>query len=244
LTKKNIKVLGIDTTTRMGSVALLEEDTILGEYILFTKKGHSIKLLALIHQLLTESQQNLDDIDLVGVSAGPGSFTGLRVGISTAQGLAFSLGKHLIGVPTLEVMAFQATWYKGNICPMIDSRKQQVYTCLFKSSGNGPPKRMTQETVIEPEKWLSTIKEPTVFLGDGVQLYQEIIKEMMPPGSLILPPAMGISRASTVAQLALQYQLCNKCSDLESISPLYVRPPDAELSAQDRKGSFQPFPRQ
>lgn len=238
---KDLKVLAIDTTARIGSVALTDGHALLGEYLLCAAKTHSEKLLALIHQILKDTQVALNSIDMVAVSVGPGSFTGLRVGISTAQGLAFALAKDVIGVATLEVVAFQAGARRNLICPMIAARNQEVYTCLFRTSETGSLTRLTQATVIEPEQWLARVKEPMVLLGDGAHRYRATMQPILPEGSVVLPLILGLPRASSVAHLAREQYLNQQKSDRLPIAPIYIKPCDAELNAHQRKGSFQPF---
>lgn len=235
-----ITVLAIDTTSPVGSVALTKGDCLLGEYLLAVSPAHSEKILSMIDHLLKDSGTSLDAVDIVAVSSGPGSFTGLRVGISTAQGLALSLGKDLVNVHTLAAIAFQARGGREHICPMIDARRGEVYTALFRCSPAGDLEKLGEETVIAPEKWLEGIREPTVFSGSGACLYHEKIKALLGDTAAILPPESGIPRAATVARLALGNYLRDRKNELYSISPAYIRPADAELHAATRKDSFNP----
>jgi tRNA threonylcarbamoyladenosine biosynthesis protein TsaB len=238
---KGLKTLAIDTATRYSSVALVNGDKVAGENLLYGQKNHSEKLLSLVDELFKNTRVAPGSIDLIAVSSGPGSFTGLRVGISTAQGLAFSLGKDLTGVSTLEVLASQVCcMYQGFICPMIDARKQQVYTCLYKCAEKGKLEKVIGETVVGPEKWLLDLPAPVLFLGDGVCSYRKIIKTTMKKNCTILPFYFGIPRASTLAHIAMKRYLKNRRNELEQIAPMYIRPPDAEMKTNIRKGSFNP----
>jgi tRNA threonylcarbamoyladenosine biosynthesis protein TsaB len=235
-----IRVLAIDTSSHQGSVALTDGDCLVGEYLFSGGREYSEKLLVMIDRLLSDAATTMDQIQVVAVSSGPGSFTGLRVGISTAQGLALSREKVLIGIPTLEVVASQAYGYGMQICPMIDSRREEVYTAFFKYTEQGALLKVVDETVIKPAQWLVHCTEPTVFLGSGALLYQGIITAVRKNDALILPAVCGIPRAASVAQLALQRFLEGQRNELESFSPVYIRPPDAEITAGERKGSFLP----
>ncbi len=193
----------------------------------------------MLDRLLTDHGCSAKSIDLIAVSLGPGSFTGLRVGISTAQGIALAEGKDLMGVPTLEVIAYQACGHREQVCPMIDVRGREIYTAHYRFAGSGELQRVRDETVCEPESWLAGIHENTVFLGSGACRYQKQITAFLGDAALILPPYAGIPKASTVAHLARQRYLQNARNDLYSIAPVYVRPPDAERYA-DKKAGFQP----
>jgi tRNA threonylcarbamoyladenosine biosynthesis protein TsaB len=238
--EKHIKVLAIDTAGETGSVALIENEQLLGEYIFSGARTYSEKLLSMIDRLLADHGCPVQNINLVAVSSGPGSFTGLRVGISTAQGIALAEGKNLMAVPTLEVIAYQACGHREQICPMIDVRGQEIYTALFQLEGSGELKRITDETVTKTENWLASIKEKTVFLGNGACRYAHQITSILGVAAIVLPPYAGISKASTVARLARQRYLHHARNDLYNIAPVYVRPPDAERSADSGKESYQP----
>jgi len=194
----------------------------------------------MLDRLLADHGCPVKNIDLIAVSLGPGSFTGLRVGISTAQGIALAEGKDLIGVPTLEVIAYQACGHQEQICPMIDLRGQEIFTALYRSAGSTALQHLKNETVCEPESWLAGIKDKTVFLGSGACRYQKQITTFLGDAALILPPYAGIPKASTVAHLARQRYLHHARNDLYSMAPVYVRPPDAERTAGKSKESFQP----
>jgi len=222
-----VKILAIDAATQVCSVSLSDGDRILGECMLRGGNNHSELLLKLVDDVLTYTHINPEVLDFIAVTSGPGSFTGLRVGISMAQGLAFSLGKSLIGVSTLDVLASQALMFSQDICPMIDARKNQVYTCLYRVSHVNRIEKVEQETVIEPEKWISNIKAPTVFLGSGVDTYRDIIKARL-DNCLILSDYHGMPRASTVARIAQDLYTGKRSTGFEECIPMYIRPPDAE----------------
>ncbi len=240
--KKEIKVLAIDSATRACSAALVLDGVVAGENFLYGQKNHSENLMTLIDDLFRNTGVSPEDIDLVAVSSGPGSFTGLRVGISTAQGLAFALGKDLAGISTLDILAFQANIGFGYICPMIDAKKNQIFTCLYKCSGSKLPEKTIDKTVVEPEKWLMTINshKPVLFLGDGAWCYHEAIETAFRGDYTLLPPFSGIPRASTLGCIAVERHLKNRKNELDEIVPFYIRPPDAEANLRKKSGSFNP----
>jgi tRNA threonylcarbamoyladenosine biosynthesis protein TsaB len=226
-----IRVLAFDTSTDSGSVALLDHDRLMGEYLFSGARAHSERLLVMIDRLLADAGCSMADIDLIAVSLGPGSFTGLRVGISTAQGMALAAGKAVIGVPTLEVIAFQARGCGEQICPMISARGQEVFTGLYCFSGHGELQPLRAETVTGTAAWLSGISGETVFLGSGAVLHRNLIESL--PGARVLTSLAGLPRASAVAALALSRYQGPQAHPAEAIAPRYIRLPDVErLSGQ------------
>jgi tRNA threonylcarbamoyladenosine biosynthesis protein TsaB len=223
-----VKILAIDTATRLCSVALMEDKRLVAENLLYGHKNHSEKLLRMIHGLLSSSQIAPELLDLIAVSIGPGSFTGLRVGISTAQGLAFSFEKKLIGISSLELLAEQIYMYNGLICPMLDARKQQIYTCLYKRSYSGSLEKIIGDTVILPEAWAAQLPGPVICTGSGASLYRETLSKVLPNGSTFVPEYYGIPRASTLAFCAHEKYAYNEENMLlDNILPMYLRLPDA-----------------
>jgi len=240
MSQDSLKVLAIDTATGTCSVALADGDRVMGETFLQGQKNHSEKLISLIDWLFESSSMSPADLDIVAVSSGPGSFTGLRVGISTAQGIAFSLGKDLVGVSTLEVLARQACRVGGYLCPMIDARKQQVYTCLYQCSCGGGLEKIVEEKVTEIERWLEDLPGPAIFTGSGACRWRESI-EGAKSQHIVLPEFLSVPRASTLAVIAGERYLHNRRNELEEIVPVYIRPPDAEALAHKKKGGFNPI---
>ena len=234
IAEEKLIVLAIDSATQVCSVALTEGHKILGECMLMGSKNHSESLLKLVHDMLTQTQIAPELIDVIAVTTGPGSFTGLRVGISTAQGLAFSLSKTLIGVSSLDVLASQASVFSRNICPMIDARKSQVYTCLYKCSDMNRIEKIEQEAVIEPEKWLKKINAPTVFLGNGAATYRDTIETRL-ENCLILSDFFGTPRASTVARIAKDLYTVKRGTGFGECIPMYIRAPDAQTNIQSKR---------
>lgn len=218
-----MKILAVETATRTCSVALLDGDGILGETLLYGQKHHTEKILSLIDGLLLNAGITGSQLDLIAVSTGPGSFTGLRVGLSTAQGLALSLDKPLLGVPTLEVIALQQLPAE-RVCPLLDARKGQVYTCLYEGG-----MQTRDAAVMPPEAWAAGLTGTLVFAGNGAVLYRESIQKAFPGTALFAPPAAGIPRASTLGGIAgARYDQAQPCAP-ERVVPQYVRPPDALL---------------
>ena len=219
-----MRVLSIDTATPAASAAFVDDGRILAECLLSGQKNHSERLLQIIDKLFDWTGISREAIDCIAVSVGPGSFTGLRVGISTAQGLAFALDKPLAGVPALEVVASQTTGGDGLVSPMIDARKQQVYACLYRRTG-GVLEQVQHATVSDPEAWVQGLPEPALLIGAAVY-YGQIAACAAAKGCTLAPEHLGIPRASTLAILA-QAQYAGRAGRPELVSAMYIRPPDA-----------------
>jgi len=166
-----MKVLGIETSTGSGSVAVLEGDKVLGEFFLNLGPTHSEKLLPMLDWLLKEVGVEKNEIEGIAVSKGPGSFTALRVGISTAKGLAFSLGIPVVGVSSLEVLARNLLYTPLYIYSLIDAKKKEVYAALFRYSDTNL-NRITDDILISPDDICEMISERTIFIGNGALLYK------------------------------------------------------------------------
>ncbi len=233
--EKDLITLALDASGLYCSAAITKGGTLAGEQVMSGAKNHSELLLLMIDQLLDHTGIVLSDVDIVAVTKGPGSFTGVRTGISTAQGLAFSLEKDLVGVSTLEVLACQAQVDSGYVCPMIDARKKQVYTCLYNFSAGHIVNKEMDDTVIAPEKWLDDLPSQVSFIGDGAQTYCNEIEKRSGKAFRILPDSLGMIRASNVASAASMSYLKNSRNDLENIVPEYIRPPDAVIGKKRKK---------
>jgi tRNA threonylcarbamoyladenosine biosynthesis protein TsaB len=221
-----MRILSLDTATPSASAALVDGGRILAECLLCGQKNHSERLLQIIDRLFDWTGIARESIDLIAVSVGPGSFTGLRVGISTAQGLACALDKPLAGVPTLEVVASQATGGDGLISPMIDARKQQVYASLYIRAGCDLM-QVQPATVLDPLAWVERLAGPAVLIGAGATVYYDRIASCAAAkGCSIAPEHLGIPRASALAILS-QAKYAGSAGRPELVSALYVRPPDA-----------------
>ncbi len=231
MTDSRCTILGLDTATPSCSTAILSDGALAGELCLSKPENHTETLLHAIHTLCDLSGTTIRDIDIFAVSTGPGSFTGLRTGISTAQGLAFALGKPCAGVSSLDVLAFQSSATQGYVCPMIDARKQQVYTCLYSAGHESGLERAGEETVVSPVEWLKNLSGQVVFIGSGAGRYRAMIDELGVPGFYIAPENAHVPRASSCAMLVWQRLQRSPNGMLSNAVPRYVRPPDAKPAA-------------
>jgi tRNA threonylcarbamoyladenosine biosynthesis protein TsaB len=234
--KKEIKevcapvILAIETATICGSIGLFTNNKCLAEYSLQTGETHSRRLLAGVDWVMQETGLDWSDIDAVAVSLGPGSFTGLRIGLATAKGLAMASGAKLIGVGTLDGMAAQL-FAAGNIliCPVLDARKREVYCGFYRCDEQGIARRQGKWWVISPETLCERIKEPVVLFGDGVVVYKDVFRERLADRLRMVPPGLSFPRAATVGMLAAEKWQQNVFLDPAATGPIYIRPSEAEL---------------
>lgn len=233
MTESSRTILAFDTSTACCSVALLVDGTLLGEDTRSGAGNYSTLLLQMVNRLLQDAALTIHEIDCIAVAQGPGSFTGLRVGISTAQGLGFALTKAVIGVSTLEIIAAQNMPFGGTLCPMLDARRNQIYTCLFEGTGN-EAKAISDKNVVCPEQWVSSLRGPLLFCGNGAQVYRQAIKQACTTEHYFAPDMNSRPQAAMLAHIALNRFVDGKSSQPGHILPCYVRRPDAERAAAGR----------
>lgn len=232
---KTVYVLGIDTATLVCGAALVSPDRLLAEYTLHTKKTHSERLLPLIASVLRDCSLSPADLSGVAVAAGPGSFTGVRIGMVTAKALGQALHLPLAAISTLEALAAQYSQFQGVICPILDARRGQVYNALFEP---GPlPVRLTEDRAVTLPSLLAELaekKQPALFLGDGVPVHKDAILKALDAGAVFLPPEAGLNRAATVARLGLNLIEDGQGQSYREIKPVYVRRTEAEMKYLER----------
>jgi len=231
-----MKVLGIETATRAGGAALLEDGVLVAEEYNRDDITHTKRLLPAIDKLLESAGWSPDNIDLVAVSLGPGSFTGLRIGLSVGKGIAVATKAEIIGVSTLEAFAFiLAKKYKDlPIRPVIDARKEEVYTAPFDHAG----RREGPDENIKPEALADKLEGKMVLAGDGALKYEEIFMKSRDMYSIRVPrfhavrpsPELDAPRPAAVAQLGLIMHQNGARQAVETLAPIYVRGPDAVVN--------------
>jgi tRNA threonylcarbamoyladenosine biosynthesis protein TsaB len=222
-------LLGLDTATQIASVGVTRGDEIMAEASTRAASNHTETLLPLIAEALAQANVSLRDIEGLGVSIGPGSFTGLRIALGTVKGLAYATGRKVVGVPTLEALAYTVRDWEGLVCPLLDARKREVYAALFQRSQSGELTTVLPAQVSALEKVLRQITAPCVFLGDGVETYGTAIRDHCGAQAHLLPFATHHPRGAVVAQLAWRRLSCGDADDIATLVPSYVRPPEAVL---------------
>ena len=225
----NPKLLTIQTATPAGSVALTVGDRLVGELFLDTRRPHGTWLLAACRQLLEAAGMKPGELDAFGVTIGPGSFTGLRVGLATVKGLALSTGRPIAGVSTLQTLALQAPCAAYPVCALLDARKGEVYAATYRWVG-GLPQRIGPEQVLPPERLLAGVTGPTLFVGDGAMAYRTLIVRELAERAHFLPGAFAPPRAAHAALLAARIVSAGEAVPATVINPVYIRPSEAELN--------------
>lgn len=225
-----MRILGVDTATWRASVGLISDGTSVVEQSLLTTGNHAASLLPLIEDVLRRAACPVDRLDAIAVSNGPGSFTGLRIGLSVAKGIACATGARLIAVPTLEALARTVVHYEGVICPVLDARKGELYAASFEASG-GVLTRLTADVLMTPESLLEILPTPCVVLGDAVERYGELFTRRLGPHATVLPFEIYAPRGGVVARMGWERLQRGEAADLHQIEPCYVRPSEAEMNA-------------
>ena len=226
--EKKLKTLAIDTSSMSGSVALCYGDKILSESLLNVRSTHSERLLQQIDQMLQVTGTAVADLDLLAVVHGPGSFTGLRVGLATAKGLAVAADLPVMGISSLEVLAMNLPFCAYPVCAFLDARKAEVYSCFY-DCRTGFPVALSEERVLSPLELLDGLDGEVSFVGDGVSLYRALIEEKLAERAKLPPPSVHQARSSAVAALAARRYMAGEHSTDAILTPCYIRPSDADL---------------
>lgn len=238
-----MRILALDSSGLVAGVAVAwsdgTEEEILAEYTVNYKKTHSQTLLPMLDETAKMIELDMDTIDAVAVAAGPGSFTGLRIGSATAKGLGLALGIPLVAVPTLHGLAYNLWGAKGLVCPIMDARRGQVYTAIFEFRGDELIVLEDQMAVgIEElaDKLLSYDKNVT-FLGDGVPVFRQVLEEKLSGNMQVLfaPANMNRQRAASVAALGLRYYREGRYEPAAEHAPEYLRMSQAERERRERQ---------
>jgi tRNA threonylcarbamoyladenosine biosynthesis protein TsaB len=224
-----LKLLAVDTSTRACSVAVVDQDRLACEITTGPTGTHSTHLLRLIRMALEFSEIELHGLDGLAVCVGPGSFTGLRIGVATVKGLAFAAAKPVSGVSSLEALAQPCLPWPHLICAMLDARKGEVYAARYRGR-DGRLEREGREVVLSIADALVGIHEACLFVGDGARRYNEAIGSKLGPLALFPAAGQDIIRASSVAALAQRQFVRKEIEDLDRLVPRYVRHSDAELN--------------
>ncbi|MBS4032092.1 MAG: tRNA (adenosine(37)-N6)-threonylcarbamoyltransferase complex dimerization subunit type 1 TsaB [Clostridiales bacterium] len=230
-----MQVLGIDTSTLVCSVAVVTPEKMLAEYNLHVKKTHSERLLPLIAEMLRAIGFAPGDLAGVAVAVGPGSFTGLRIGVVTARALGQALHLPLAGISTLAGLAAQFPHFPGLVSPILDARRNQVYNAVFRSGER--PERVTADRAISLDELLQELavhRKPVLFAGDGVPVHRDAITAALGDQACFLPSEAGLNRASTVARLGLDVLVAGHGLSYRELVPQYIRRTEAERKHQAR----------
>src|SRR5512132_883619 len=216
-----MRVLAVETSTLAGGAALLDGGLVVGEYTLDVSVTHSERLMGAIDRLLTDASWTVRDLEGLAVSVGPGSFTGLRIGLSTVKGLALALAIPIAAVPTLDAMATLLPFAALAVCPVLDARKREVYASLYRWDGAGMH-RVWEYLAIAPADLARRLEEPVIVLGDAADQIHS------PYAQRIRPPRRGPSPASAGALGCSRLAIGDTVAPADLV-PIYLRPSEAEL---------------
>jgi tRNA threonylcarbamoyladenosine biosynthesis protein TsaB len=225
------RILALDTSSQVSSVALCEAEALVAESALNLRGTHSQSLLAQIDDLLNAAGWGLADLDLLAVVAGPGAFTGVRIGVATIKGLAQVLNLPVVCVSSLAAVAMNLPLLAQPVCVMIDARKKEVYTQQFQLQ-DGFPRPFNSARVTAPPKVLADLPKDSCFVGDGVTVYRDLILQHGFEPHALAPACCHPIQASRVAALALRDFFKGLSRRPEQVVPTYIRPSDAELNRQ------------
>ncbi|MBQ6128153.1 MAG: tRNA (adenosine(37)-N6)-threonylcarbamoyltransferase complex dimerization subunit type 1 TsaB [Lachnospiraceae bacterium] len=226
-----MKIIAIDSSSLVASVAIATEESVIAEYSVNYKKTHSQTLLPMLDEIKTMTELDLSSVDAIAVTSGPGSFTGLRIGSSTAKGLALALGKPIVEVPTVDALAMNMWGSADLVCPLMDARRNQVYTGFYEFDENDELSVIKERFAEDIEKvvgMLNDIGKSVTFLGDGVDVSKEAIRRVMRIPFRFAPPHLSRQRAGSVATLAVKYYKEGRMVDSSAHKPEYLRMSQAE----------------
>lgn len=232
-----MKILAVDSSGLVASVAIVEDDTLVAEYTINYKKTHSQTLLSMLDEIVKMTETNLQSVDAIAVAKGPGSFTGLRIGAATVKGLALTLDKPVIGIPTVEGLAMNLYGADALICPLMDARRNQVYTGIYQFC-DGELTVLEDQMAVGIDQIIQMLNErnqSVIFLGDGVSVYREVIEEKMTVPFSFAPAHQNNQRAGAVGVRAMSYYKQGKTESADDFVPEYLRLSQAERERLKRE---------
>lgn len=237
---EHMKILALDSSGLVASVAVASEDMLLAEYTINYKKTHSQTLLPMLDEIVKMIELDIKDVDAIAVAAGPGSFTGLRIGSSTAKGLGLALNKPIISVPTVEGLAYNLYGTDKLICPILDARRNQVYTGLyeFKDTKFEVVDQQKAIAIEEIAEEINQLGRSVIFLGDGVEVYQNQLKLLMKVPYSFAPLHLSKQRAGAIAALGVIYYNKGLVEEADMHQPTYLRLSQAERELAEKQQSL------
>lgn len=233
-----MKILAIDTSTMLGGIAIMDELNLIAETRLNVKATHSERLMTEIEHCLKQSSLKISDIDAFAVAIGPGSFTGLRIGLSTVKGLSYATGKPIASVPTLDALASNFPYSGYPVCTMLDARKKEVYAALFKWEDDNF-KKLINETSVNPEEFMRNVLlrgeyDKIIFAGEGTVIYKNKIIEVMGEKAIFASPEKTVPSPANVASIGLKKALLKEFSEPVTLIPIYIRKSEAEVKSKKK----------
>ena len=231
-----MKILGIDSSGLVASAAIADEKNIIAEFTVNNKQTHSQTLLPMIEKVVDMSGIELEQIDAIAIAAGPGSFTGLRIGSATAKGIGLALKKPIVSIPTLEGLAYRVSVFDGIICPIMDARRNQVYTGIYKMD-KGNLVCLSEQKAVDIHEIMEELEkydDKVIFLGDGVEVQRDTIEKEFKKEYCFAPIHLSKQSAAAVAVLGEIYFNQGKAEDAAEHKPIYLRKSQAEREREER----------
>ena len=231
-----MRILALDSSGLVATVAILEDEQMIAEYTVNYKKTHSQTLLPMLDEIVKMTEFDLSSIDAIAVAGGPGSFTGLRIGAATAKGLGLALNKPLIHIPTVDGMAYGLFGYSGLICPIMDARRNQVYTGLYRFT-EGEFQVVEEQMAISVSELIEKLNaygEKVTFLGDGVPVYRNQFENGLTGEYAFAPAHLNRQRAAAVGALGMKYFQEGKVESARDHRPDYLRLSQAERERAEK----------
>jgi tRNA threonylcarbamoyladenosine biosynthesis protein TsaB len=235
-----MRLLAVETSTLTGAVALLDAGRLVAESRVSVAVTHGERLMAAIDGVLRSARWALSDAEAFAVGLGPGSFTGLRIGLSTVKGLAFATGKPVVGVPTLDALAWMLPFCAHPVCPILDAKKNEVYAGLYRTL-EGRLEVLDAPHAIPPVALAEGLRDategPVVFVGDAVVTFAPILLEILGPRARLAPANLRLPSAVTVGELGMAALARGESRDPASLVPVYLRPSEAEIARERQQGA-------
>lgn len=228
-------LLAIETATRQLGVAVIDGERLLSSYELLAEHPHAVELPGAVSRVLKAAQTTLEQVEALVVDIGPGSFTGLRIGLAFVKALAFPAKKPLVGIPSLDVLAANVPFTEGLICPVLDAKQHNIYTALFQVR-DGRPVKQTEYLLGPVEELLAQVKRATIFLGDGCALYRDRILAHCPHAQFAAPE-LWLPRAATLGRLGRERVVHGEQADPATLVPMYLYPLDCSVRGPNRPPS-------
>lgn len=232
-----MKIIAIDASGIAGSVAYMKDGELVGEYYICHKLTHSETIMPMLEHLKELIGIELEEIDAIAVTSGPGSFTGIRIGVATAKAMALALNVPVIGVPTLDVIAHNIVYTEDLICPIMDARRNQVYTSIYKWNDE-VLERINEHEAIDMGELLSKfdhLEGNVIFIGDGIEGFRGQITDKLGDRAKFAPSFLKMQRASTLGHIAcIEYEK-GHVEDADLFAPIYLRKSQAERELEERE---------
>ena len=228
-------LLAIDTSTRQLGVAVVDEERLVSSYELLAEYPHAVELPGAVTRVLQAAHVRLADLSAIVVDIGPGSFTGLRIGLAFVKALAFSSKRPVVGVPSLDVLAAQLPFAAQPVCPVLDAKQHKVYAAVYRTEA-GRRARATEYLLGPIEQVLANTDEPILFLGDGCALYRQRILARCPQAQFA-GQELWLPRAATLARLGSEQFRSGQRDDPARLVPMYLYPQDCQVRGPQRPTS-------